>query len=180
VAAGGTIRGSLERVDASLLGALRTHGHWAPFERAVAEFSRSGEHSRLWLAAGAAGAVLQPARRGLYLRLVLTVCSVEVANAVTKLVVGRRRPVLDGLPPLAAVRSPRSFPSAHAATSFAAARMLAQALPPAPVYAVAGLMASSRAYLGVHYPSDVVGGIALGLAIAEVWRGTKASTARGR
>jgi undecaprenyl-diphosphatase len=64
-------------------------------------------------------------------------------------------------------RSQRSFPSAHAASSFAAAHVLSQAFPGALVYAVASAMALSRPYLGVHYPSDVLGGAALGSLIAR-------------
>ena len=51
--------------------------------------------------------------------------------------------------------SPRSYPSAHATTSFAAAAALP--LPAAPLYALAAAMALSRVYLGVHYPSDTRG-----------------------
>jgi membrane-associated phospholipid phosphatase len=82
--------------------------------------------------------------------------------------VRRTRPRLDGLPPLATVPSDLSYPSAHAATSFAAARVLSEALPAAPLYAAAGLMAATRPYLGVHYPSDVLAGTLLGLALAEL------------
>ena len=81
--------------------------------------------------------------------------TVEVTNAVLKIVIGRRRPRLHGLPPLAWTRSQRSCPSAHASGSFAAARVLSQAVPPAPVYAAA--LDGRRPYLGVHYPSDVCG-----------------------
>jgi membrane-associated phospholipid phosphatase len=93
--------------------------------------------------------------------------AVEVINALLKLVIGRKRPRLDGLPPLATTRSQRSCPSAHSASSFAAARILSEALPSAPVYAAALTMALSRPYLGVHYPSDVLAGLALGTVIAE-------------
>jgi undecaprenyl-diphosphatase len=61
-----------------------------------------------------------------------------------------------------------SYPSAHASTSFAGARALAAAWPAAPLYALATAMAVSRPYIGVHYPSDVVAGAALGSAIAAL------------
>jgi undecaprenyl-diphosphatase len=56
-----------------------------------------------------------------------------------------------------------SYPSAHAATSFAAARAL-----PLPLYPLATAMALSRLYLGVHYPSDTLAGAALGDAVAKL------------
>ena len=48
------------------------------------------------------------------------------------------------------------------------ARALSAAgLPAAPLYAVAVAMALSRPYLGVHYPSDILAGAALGDAVAR-------------
>jgi undecaprenyl-diphosphatase len=43
-------------------------------------------------------------------------------------------------------------------------------VPAAPLYAVATGLAASRVYLGVHYPSDILAGAALGTAIGEAAR----------
>ena len=91
-----------------------------------------------------------------------------VANQAIKLVVRRPRPNLPDLPPLIHTLSNRSYPSAHATTSMAAARALSRVLPAAPLYAVAVAMTLSRLYLGVHYPSDTLAGAALGVAVAEL------------
>jgi membrane-associated phospholipid phosphatase len=155
-------------IDLALLRFLRTRGHWPPFERGVVAFSKLGEHSAIWLVTSVAGVAFDRPRRPIYLRLGRTVVAVEVTNAVAKLLIGRRRPRLEGLPALMSTRSQRSFPSAHAASSFAAARVLSKGFPTAPVYAVASAMALSRPYLGVHYPSDVLGGIVLGSVVAEL------------
>jgi undecaprenyl-diphosphatase len=99
------------------------------------------------------------------------VVAAYVVNQTTKLVVRRRRPELPGLPALTPTVSRLSFPSAHATTSFAAARAYRRVAPSPPLYATAIAFALSRPYLGVHYPSDVIAGAALGTAIAGAWPG---------
>jgi membrane-associated phospholipid phosphatase len=134
----------------------------------VARFSRLGEHGLGWYAAAAAGAALDPGRRPLYLRALRATLLAFGANQAIKLAVRRRRPRLPDLPPLSSTVTELSYPSAHAATSFAAARSLSAALPAAAVYPVAAAMALSRLYLGVHYPTDSLAGVALGEAVARL------------
>jgi membrane-associated phospholipid phosphatase len=158
----------LGAVDLALLRLLRTRGHAAPFERALVGLSRLGEHGGLWLGICAAGAALDRERAPVYARGARAVLAAYAANQAIKLAVRRRRPVLEDLPPLSPTLSELSYPSAHAATSFAAARVLSGALPPAPLYGLAGTLALSRPYLGVHYPSDSLAGVLLGTAVAEL------------
>ena len=80
----------------------------------------------------------------------------------------RARPVLEELPWLAPTISGHSYPSAHSSMSFAAARVLSDALPATPLYVAATAMAASRPYLGVHYPTDVIAGAALGEAMGRL------------
>jgi decaprenylphosphoryl-5-phosphoribose phosphatase len=158
------------RADTALLRLLRTRGHAPPVERAVAAVSKLGEHGAVWYSIAGAGAVARPAERARFERAAVTVAVSFVANQAIKLAVRRRRPQLPDLPPLTKTMSQRSYPSAHATTSAAGARALAPLLPPAPLYALAGVLALSRPYLGVHYPSDSLAGVVLGAAVAELAR----------
>ena len=135
----------------------------------MARFSLLGEHAGVWLVLGAAESLRSSGeRRSRWARATGAVAGTYAANTALKLVVRRVRPELPGLPPLTSTPTRFSFPSAHSSTSFAGALAYSRAgFPAAPLYALAVGLALSRLYLGVHYPSDVLAGALLGLAIAE-------------
>lgn len=139
----------------------------------VRRFSALGEHSGIWLAVGLAGAVADRPRRRRWARAAGTVALANTTSTTIKLVVGRRRPAVVDLPHLMVTPTGLSFPSSHATSSFAAARAYGRLLPSragGTLYLAACAMAVSRVYLGVHYPSDVAAGAALGAAIGTLGR----------
>ena len=78
-----------------------------------------------------------------------------------------------------------AFPSGHATRAFAAALLLTVRTKDwrwgAPLFAYASLMAVSRVYAGVHWPSDVLGGAVLGIAWAYAFeRVTRMEAYRSR
>lgn len=150
-------------LDERLLRVARTRGHSPRAERAVARFSQLGEHAGVWLAIGVVGQALDGERRGDWRRATARVAAAYALNTAIKLLIGRRRPELPGLPALTGTPTRLSFPSAHACTSFAGALSYARIGAPAvPLYALATGLSLSRVYLGVHYPSDVLAGAVLG------------------
>ena len=94
-----------------------------------------------------------------------------IVNQGIKRLFRRIRPTEAG-DPRYPVRKPStsSFPSGHASSAFFAASVLTawSGVATAPAwFALAGVVATSRAFVRIHHPSDVVGGAVVGLALGQ-------------
>jgi decaprenylphosphoryl-5-phosphoribose phosphatase len=160
----------LSRLDRAALRLFRTRLRSEPLDRAALAYTKAGEWGALWIGLSLPGALLDRQRRARWLATGAVVPFALTTNYVVKVTVRRRRPVLPGLPVLGRVPTSRSFPSAHAATSFAGAEAISALEPSArvPLRAAAALMALTRPYLGVHYLSDVIAGAFLGTAVGRL------------
>lgn len=149
---------------------MRTRGHHPVVEKAAMTLSKTGENAFLWFGIGTVGAIVDRRRRRQWAVTGVLGPAAIVFNYAIKLIVRRERPVLDKLPPLGGAPSSLSFPSAHATASFACAVAMSRVAPElkAPLFGIAALMAVTRPYLGMHYPSDVVAGAALGTAVGAI------------
>jgi membrane-associated phospholipid phosphatase len=157
-------------LDLALYKHVRSLARTPATVRWVRRYSTLGEYAGVWLALGCAGALVDRSHRRRWLRATACVGGSFLTSSSIKLVIGRKRPVIEDLPQLMATPTGLSFPSSHSTSSFAAARAFGLLLPSGPLYCTATAMALSRLYLGVHYPSDVAAGAALGTLLGSFGR----------
>ncbi len=160
------------RLDHSILRATRRALGGTPAVPVARGLSSFGEHAFGWIAVGAAG-VAAGGRRPEWAAGIAGVVAAHAAGVVVKRAVRRVRPALEDVPALVATASRLSFPSAHSCSTAAAAVGFGPLLgrPGRSALAgVTGLMLVSRVLLGVHYPSDVVTGAAIGAGVATAVR----------
>lgn len=159
--------------------------HWPGAGPVLPRLSRAANHGVLWFAAAAAIAASRTprARRAAARGLAsLSLASLTI-NTLGKRSVRRPRPVLAPVPVVRRLkRQPitTSFPSGHAASAAAFATGVALESPAwgAAAAPVAASVALSRVYTGVHFPSDVLAGAALGAGAAFAVRGLVPTRAR--
>lgn len=155
-----------ETLDLRLLREMRTRAHTPAAERAARALGKAGNNGAVWLALGLLLALLDSGHRGEWVVCALLGPLAIGLNYAVKLLVRRPRPVIEGLPPLGGAPSSLSFPSAHATSSFAVATAMTRVEPlGALAFLLAFALALGRPYLGMHYPSDVLAGAVLGVAL---------------
>ncbi|MFF3612965.1 bifunctional phosphatase PAP2/diacylglycerol kinase family protein [Streptomyces sp. NPDC002580] len=151
--------------------------HWPGGDPVLPRLSRGANHGLLWFATAAAVAASRtPRARRAAARGVASLALASAAiNTIGKRSVRRARPELDPVPLVRQLkRQPitTSFPSGHAASAaaFATGVALESRGWGAVVAPLAGAVALSRVYTGVHFPSDVLAGAALGVGAAYAVR----------
>jgi undecaprenyl-diphosphatase len=123
-------------------------------------------------------------RPWLFFQVVIADFAAQVLALGIKDATGRARPSTVYAHPKPLVHAPHdaSFPSGHAASSFACATILTFFVPRAAplLFLLAAAIAWSRVYVGVHYPLDVLGGAVLGVLVAIALRWLSAALLRSR
>jgi undecaprenyl-diphosphatase len=179
------MEGDTRSLDTTILQALRKDADPATpigpawLETALLDITALGGPTIIWLVvAGVAGFLCLQARYRTALVVTIAAGSGELLNQIMKTMVGRPRP--DVVPHLRDVAS-ASFPSGHAMESAIVYLTLGVMLmrvaerPLTKIYClgiaifVTFAVGISRVYLGVHYPTDVLGGWILGFMWASVW-----------
>ena len=138
--------------------------------RAARGLSHFGEHSIGWFGAGLLGAVVDRRQRRQWLAASVGVVAAHGASIGVKRVVRRQRPLDERVAVHVGTPSTLSFPSSHATSTTAAAVLFSGLTGRNLVAALVPPMLASRLVRGVHYPTDVLAGAALGGAVAAALR----------
>jgi undecaprenyl-diphosphatase len=108
-----------------------------------------------------------------FFMLILITVSDQLSSFVLKDLFARVRPcnALPDVNILVGCTSSYSFPSSHAVNNFAAAMFFGKLFPKTKwvLFIGASIMALTRPYVGVHYPSDILGGALIGIAIGWIF-----------
>lgn len=156
-------------LDGAVLLWIQEHLRCAALNCAVGFYTTLGNAGLLFLVAAAVLLCFKRTRRAGVAALLAMAVGFICTNLVLKHLLSRPRPWLEvaGLTALVAEDDPNSFPSGHSTAAFAFASALWQTAPDRwmrwAALAAAVLMALSRLYVGVHYPSDVLAGVFVGL-----------------
>ena len=161
-------------LELAILDWIQLHLRCGFLDAVLPAVSRTCNHGELWIALAAILLLVKRQRQGAAVACALALDLVS-CNMILKPLIGRVRPfaVNTAVELLTAPPMDASFPSGHTAASFAAVFALKAAGSPLwkPALAAALVIAFSRLYLYVHWPSDVLGGAVLGAAVG--WAGAK-------
>lgn len=155
--------------ETSFLMLLQAH-HSAFMDSCMIFFTHLGNFGLIWIAIGILLCIKAKYRRYGIALLIAIGSAALIGNFIIKPIAMRPRPCMDfpNVPLLVSAPTSWSFPSSHSATSFAAAVVLWKLNKYFGFFAgiVAVLIAFSRMYLFVHYPTDILGGLLLGFFCA--------------
>jgi membrane-associated phospholipid phosphatase len=159
----------MRSLDLQVLRLMRTRGHSPGAERAAKALGKAGNNGAIWVVLCLVVLAFTDSNGEAWLACALLGPVAIALNYAVKLIVKRPRPVLEGLPPLGGAPSSLSFPSAHATSSFAVATAMTRVDPiGALAFVLALALSLGRPYLGMHYPSDVLAGALLGIALGLI------------
>lgn len=156
--------------DVALYRGVRGRTGHPVIQRASKALSFAGEHGGLFLATGLVGAAVDKDRRAQWLRATATIATAHAASMALKRVVRRPRPAFEDMLPIVRTAGRHSFPSSHSVSAAASVVAFRGLVPARVTVPTAVAMGFSRLVVGVHYPTDVIGGAAMGAAAAHLGR----------
>lgn len=165
----------MQTAELAVLDWIQTHLRCGFLDAVLPVISWTCDHGEIWILLAAVLLFWKKHRwKGVSVSFAL-ILDLICCNMILKPLVGRIRPfaVNTAVELLTAPPADASFPSGHTAASFAAVFALRASGSPLwkPAAVLASVIAFSRLYLYVHWPTDVLGGIVVGAAVgvAGAW-----------
>lgn len=163
----------LANFEGQILLFIQEHLRFAPLNGVVVFITHLGDTGAIWIALTLGMLLFKRTRRCGVACAISMVLNLLITNIALKNIIQRIRPydVMDSLKILIEAQHDFSFPSGHTACSFAGAWVMLKMLPKkwgVSAIVLAVLISLSRLYVGVHYPTDILGGLAVGIFAAEV------------
>lgn len=155
--------------DAAVMAWIQENLHSAFTDAVLPLVTHLGDAGAVWIIFGITLLFFKRTRRTGILLLVSMLLTYLTGEVLLKNLVMRPRPchLFPEVPLLIARPDSFSFPSGHTASSFAAAVSLTFRHKKAwPALLLAALIAFSRVFLFVHFPTDIIAGAALGTLFA--------------
>lgn len=158
-------------IDFAVLDYIHEHLSCGFLDLIMPKITFLGNAGLIWIIASGAMLISRKYRRnGAELAMSLVGC-VVIGNFLLKNLIARSRPcwINETIDMLIAVPSDYSFPSGHTMSSFAAAAVIMHKGKKQGIaaYILASLIAFSRLYLYVHFPTDVIAGAVIGILIGN-------------
>ncbi|WP_415522542.1 phosphatase PAP2 family protein [Clostridium sp.] len=162
----------IQNLDNSILLYIENNMHGHIMDRTMVIITSLGNWEIIWIIISILLMINKKYRNIGFMTLGALLLSTMLGDGILKHIVQRARPSADIPAVNLLISKPLSysFPSGHAASSFAAAGVLAKYFKnyTLEIFTLAFLIAFSRLYLYVHYPTDVLAGIILGLICSRI------------
>ena len=159
----------LQELDFSILYRIQACLRCPFLDKLMPWLSSLGDYGMIWIVAALALMAAKQHRRGGITLALGLICSLLIGNLLLKPLVARPRPCWldETVVLLTAMPTDYSFPSGHSLSGFIAGTILLRYDKRfgVPALILAALLAFSRLYLFLHFPSDVLAGILLGIGV---------------
>jgi undecaprenyl-diphosphatase len=163
----------IQKIDDAVL-TLISRKHTHSLNRLMVIITNLGTNSTVWILFALPFLFIKPKRIVCYDIILAIAFATLLGEAIIKPIIKRNRPCEKVPQHKLLVRKPitYSFPSGHTTSSFAAACVLSKYFSAIyfsiPIFVLAAMIGFSRLYLNLHYLSDILAGIILGVLCASI------------